>query len=268
MPSELTDEAPAGASTFRLVEWNVAMSLHKKAHLLAGLNPTVAILPEAADSDRTRNALKDIGATSTKWVGSNPNKGLLAASFGDWQLEVDGSYDPGYQWVLPLHVLGPSQIRVVAVWEMDRRGTGYPEAQHRGSLRASLTHYEEFLTSGSGLTVISGDFNASAIWDKPKNPRNFADLKSDIESHGFVSAYHHHYGHQPGAEPDPTLWWRRKPEATYHIDYTFVSQSSAIEAVTLGSHSDWIAHSDHSPMTVDLRIRSSGSTSAESVSKC
>jgi DNA polymerase-3 subunit epsilon len=28
----------------------------------------------------------------------------------------------------------------------------------------------------------------------------------------------------------------------------------AIEAVTVGSHADWLAHSDHSPMTVDLRV--------------
>jgi hypothetical protein len=34
----------------------------------------------------------------------------------------------------------------------------------------------------------------------------------------------------------------------------FVSRSEAIEAVTMGSHADWLAHSDHSPMTVDLRV--------------
>jgi hypothetical protein len=39
--------------SIRLVEWNVAMSLHKKARLLAKLNPTVAILPESANRDRT-----------------------------------------------------------------------------------------------------------------------------------------------------------------------------------------------------------------------
>jgi hypothetical protein len=67
----------------RLVEWNVAMSLQNKAQLLAELKPTIAILPESAHPDRTGRALEAIGATSLQWIGNNPNKGLLAAAFGD-----------------------------------------------------------------------------------------------------------------------------------------------------------------------------------------
>ncbi|KAA0098923.1 hypothetical protein CIW49_13685 [Mycolicibacterium sp. P1-18] len=43
---------------------------------------------------------------------------------------------------------------------------------------------------------------------------------------------------------------------TYHIDYTFVSRAEAVEAVTVGTHKEWLAHSDHGPMTVDLRVSS------------
>jgi endonuclease/exonuclease/phosphatase family metal-dependent hydrolase len=43
-------------------------------------------------------------------------------------------------------------------------------------------------------------------------------------------------------------------DTIYHIDYTFVSRSNAVDAVTVGSHADWLANSDHSPMTVDLRV--------------
>lgn len=38
--------------TVRLVEWNVAMSLHTKADLVARLAPDIAVLPESAHPDR------------------------------------------------------------------------------------------------------------------------------------------------------------------------------------------------------------------------
>jgi len=61
----VTLSAPSRPSvSVRLVEWNVAMSLQTKARHLAKLNPTVAILPESANPDKTGQALKDIGATS------------------------------------------------------------------------------------------------------------------------------------------------------------------------------------------------------------
>ena len=64
----------------RVVEWNVAMALHRKAHLLPDLAPSIAILPETAHPDRTRPALEDAGATKSstavQWIGANKHKGL------------------------------------------------------------------------------------------------------------------------------------------------------------------------------------------------
>ena len=105
------------------------------------------------------------------------------------------------------------------------------------------------------MVVVSGDFNNSVYWDKPTKRAKFGDFMDQLESRGFVSAYHTHHGSERGAEPHPTLWWMKNADTTYHIDYTFVSRSDAIEAVAVGTHADWIVHSDHSPMTVDLRVQ-------------
>jgi hypothetical protein len=75
-----------------------------------------------------------------------------------------------------------------------------------------------------------------------------------LEARGFVSSYHHTRGCERGAEPDPTLWWTRNTDKPYHIDYTFVSRPEAVQTVTVGTHSDWLSYSDHSPVTVDLRV--------------
>ena len=52
-----------------------------------------------------------------QWIGANPNKGLSVVAFNGWDLRVADSYDEGYQWVLPVHVIGPRRIRLLAVWE-------------------------------------------------------------------------------------------------------------------------------------------------------
>ena len=251
---DILNGVASDAISVRLVEWNVAMSLHRKAHLLAELNPTVAILPESAHPDKTGQALTAIGATSVQWIGSNLSKGLSAVAFSGWELRIDESYDPGYQWVMPLHLTGPRHIRLLAVWDFDHRGTGHESARKLGACRASIEHYKGFLSGESDLTVISGDFNNSVRWDSPTKAVKFGEFMDQLEVLGFVSAYHFHNHCERGTEPDPTLWWTRNVDKPYHIDYTFVSRPEAIEAVTVGSPTDWLAFSDHSPMTVDLRI--------------
>lgn len=242
-------------TSVRLVEWNVAMSLHTKAHLLATLQPTVAVLPESAHPDRTRPALEAVGATSIEWIGGNPNKGLSVVAFDGWKLRLDDSYDPGYEWVMPVHLTGPAHIRILAVWDMNHRGSGHQSAKQMGACRASIVHYEEFLSGDADLVLISGDFNNSVYWDKPTKRAKFGDFMDQLEARGFVSAYHSHHACERGAEAHPTLWWMKNADTTYHIDYTFVSPSDAIEAVAVGAHAEWIRNSDHSPMTVDLRVR-------------
>ena len=58
-----------------------------------------------------------------------------------------------------------------------------------------------------------------------------------------------------GAEPDPTLWWTRNADKPYHIDYPHScpgqkpSRPSQSAFTPIGSR-----YSDHSPVTVDLRV--------------
>lgn len=230
------------------------MALHNKADLLASLHPTVAVLPESGHPDHTRKALESIGATSIEWIGGNPHKGLSVVTFDGWRLRLDESYDPGYQWVMPVHVLGPIHIRLLAVWDMNHRGTGHDAALRLGACRASMDHYEAFLSGPADLALISGDFNNSVVWDRSSKRVRFGDFMDQLASRGFFSAYHHARRCPRGSEPEATLWWTRNADKPYHIDYTFVSRPEAVETVTVGTHTDWLAHSDHSPMTVDLRV--------------
>lgn len=46
----------------------------------------------------------------------------------------------------------------------------------------------------------------------------------------------------------------RKSTRRNHIDFIFVSRPKRSKLSPVGTHADGIAHSDHSPMTVDLRV--------------
>ena len=211
------------------------------------------MLPESAHPDKTRKTFEGIGATAVEWIGGNPNKGLSVVAFDGWELRIDESYDPGYQWVMPVHVTGPAHIRLLAVWDMNHRGRGHQAARQSGACRASIPHYDQFLSGEADITVISGDFNNSVVWDTPSKRAKFGDFMDQLEARGFSSAYHSYLDSERGAEDHPTLWWLKNVNTTYHIDYTFVSPPEAVHAVEMGAHADWIAHSDHSPMTVELR---------------
>ncbi len=102
--------------------------------------------------------------------------------------------------------------------------------------------------------MIGGDFNSSVVWDYPEKKVKFGDFMDDLESIGFASAYHLDRKCERGAEPDPTLWWRRNTESRYHTDYAFIRPADAIQNVNVGSGEDRLGHSDHPPVTVDLRL--------------
>ena len=137
---------------------------------------------------------------------------------------------------------------------MNVRGKGHDSARALGSCRASLSHYGEFLDGDADLTVISGDFNNSVRRDTPEKEAKFGDFMDDLESRGFVSAYHDDRKCRRGEEPEHTLWWRRNIERRYHIDYPFVRPADSIQTVKVGSHEDSITYSDHPPMTVKLLL--------------
>ena len=77
-----------------------------------------------------------------------------------------------------------------------------------------------------------------------------------LDRFGLESAYHHAHRVEMGQEPSGTLFFRRKADAAYHIDYCFLPATwrERIQEVTLGSAEKWIALSDHAPIAVDVKV--------------
>jgi exodeoxyribonuclease-3 len=104
--------------------------------------------------------------------------------------------------------------------------------------------------------MVAGDFNSSGKWDKQCAPDNHAKLVKFLGECGLVSAYHFKSGEdQDGKETQPTFHQSKNIEKPFHLDYIFLPRdwSSRIVGVEVGQYEPWLKHSDHCPITVDLR---------------
>jgi endonuclease/exonuclease/phosphatase family metal-dependent hydrolase len=123
-------------------------------------------------------------------------------------------------------------------------------ADRSASCDEGLVQYADWIRERP--TVILGDFNDNASF-KSGGWQALLDLSMPL---GLVSAYHHHFAEEFGAESKPTHFHHGKQDAPFHLDYCFVPDGWAkrIRNVQVGSHEDWHKFSDHVPLTVDLDL--------------
>jgi exodeoxyribonuclease-3 len=139
----------------RIVTWNCQMGLDKKVDALLSLNPDVAVVPEC--SEQSAIALQQRGF-NTRWLGSNPHKGLGVISRQDWVLR--SLPQPEQKWIAPIAVDAPTPFILIAVWACvagEKR-----EERYIGQVYQALMAHPEWF-NGSPV-VVAGDFTATKSW--------------------------------------------------------------------------------------------------------
>lgn len=68
---------------------------------------------------------------------------------------------------------------------------------------------------------------------------------------GFVSNYHKLEGEDFGKESSATFFHTKMESKKYHIDYIYSKNLNPFE-LKVGSYSEWIGYSDHSPLFAKL----------------
>ncbi len=172
----------------RLVAWNCNMALHRKVDALLSLQPDLAIISECAAPHRLRaNCDPDWIECEPVWIGENEVKGLAIFGFNGHRPTLITDYDPRLKYIAPVQISGPTSFNLLAVWAQNA-SAGITRKHQHGPLRRALTKYHDFLSTGP--TVVAGDWNSNAIWDKPGWRINHGKKVQLLGEIGLVSAYH------------------------------------------------------------------------------
>lgn len=231
----------------KLITWNCQGAFRKKAHHLFDLQPTIAVIQECECPAKLRFAHAGPRPDDFLWQGDNLYKGVGVFGFGNVRFEVDARYDRAFRHCIPVRVSGDVELHLLAVWAM---GHKQKARSYVGQVYHAALHYADFLRERE--SVVLGDFNSNAIWDRERQVSNHSALVKLLDEAGLVSVYHAQAGEAHGREQQPTYYHHRSPHKGYHLDYCFVPQSwlGRMEALHVGLFVPWCQQSDHTPLAV------------------
>jgi exonuclease III len=247
----------------KIITWNCNGALRKKLEGADSFNADILIIQECEDPSQSTKAYRE-WAGDYLWVGRNKNKGIgVFPKLGNKIQSLNWS---GYFQIKGLETTSAStswatedlqlflpfrlnnQYIVLACWT---KGDDSQIFGYMGQFWKYLQIHRKELSQEN--TIIMGDFNSNAIWDKQDRWWSHTDTINELSVIGINSLYHHKTGEQQGQETQPTFYLHRKETKSYHIDYIFMSSnllpSSNIE---VGNINEWLAISDHMPLCATI----------------
>ncbi len=234
----------------RLITWNCQGALRKKIELLKGFEPDILIVPESEHPDKLTGSFSFQRPGSHFWHGDSLHKGIGIYSFSGYKIELRPEFNPEFRYIIPLRITQKrKEFTLLAIWAMDNKEQR--EARYIGQIWLAINYYSELLNSP---IILAGDFNSNKIWDRKGRVGNHSDVVRNLEDRNIHSIYHRHFEIEQGKEKHPTFFLQRNVYKQYHIDYCFLSDDlmAKVKSIEIGSFEDWIAHSDHVPIFVEI----------------
>lgn len=211
-------------------------SLGKSAKLLCKKMLIIYVIQECENPTFYRKEFEDISYTC-EWFGENKNKGL--AIFAKKNISIKNNNWPSYCLRNFVSLNINNKYNLVAIWAC------YPYIEEYYIYQSiNIDKYDK-------NTIIIGDFNSNAIWDKQHGKRNHSIVVSELKKINLVSAYHFYSKEEMGKETQPTFYLYRYLDKPYHIDYCFLNPQQIRNFDVLKAN-EWLKFSDHLPIKVEI----------------
>jgi exonuclease III len=234
----------------KIVAWNCNGAFRHKVHHVLALSPDIIVVPECEQMSKWGKKLEQLTNLKPYWFGDS-GRGVGVFVHSASYVEQYVGYDPTIQYCIPLHIDGPQKFNLLAVWTKVHSD---PKMSYIGQLYLAVQHYQEFLRARDTLVV--GDFNANAIWDRPFPYHNLVHVAKQLDEAGLTSYYHHSTGENFGQESRNTFFMHKNPTQGYHIDYCFgpTRWLRKLKSFTVADFSSWVSLSDHCPIVIEVDL--------------
>ncbi len=230
----------------RLVTWNCNGAFRRKFERIDAINADILVVQECENPAQSTAEYR-AWAGAHAWVGYGKNKGIGIFPRRGQSIERLAWPDHGFELFLPVRVGG--SVDVLGVWTQQSTPAKFG---YIGQFWHYLQAHKSALLPS---TIIAGDFNSNAIWNRPTRSWNHSDCVRELENLGFRSLYHDVSGEEQGREIHPTFYLHRHIAKPYHLDFVFAHmdrlRGDAVNA-QVGEADDWLGLSDHMPITIDF----------------
>ena len=235
----------------KIVTWNCNGAFRKKFEIISSLNADLYVIQECEHPNESQHKKYEEWAENFIWIGDTKNKGLAIFARPELKLEkLDWSNqyrDHFVKHFLPCRV--NDGFDLLGVWTHRNNS---PNFGYIGQFWKYLQVNKTKLNS----TIIAGDFNSNVIWDEWDRWWNHSDVVMELKELGIESLYHKYTGEPQGKETNPTLYFQKKLERPYHIDYVFGAEKffEKIVKIEIGQENEWLKLSDHMPIMCEIDI--------------
>jgi len=230
----------------KIVTWNCNGAFRHKYEHIDALDADIYVIQEC-ECPASSTADYREWAGPHVWAGNAASRGIGVFVKNGLSLTSLGWPDHGLQQFVPVRV--DDRINLLAVWTKNDRVN---RMGYIGQFWQYLQHHSQ---RWADRTIICGDFNSNAIWDKRGRPWNHSECVGALDNLGFRSCYHLATGEGQGEETCPTLYLQRNLSKPYHVDYIFTREGPttfAKASLQVGRAEDWLSFSDHMPLMAEV----------------
>ena len=217
-----------------IISWNCHGKFRVKLSAIEKYNADIYVIQECENPLKYKREFSKY-LENYLWYGETDNKGI--GIFAGRNIQLRKNDWPVYCLRHFISVRVNDAFDLVGVWA----GAPYIEEYY---IYQSI-NIERYTSN----TIIIGDFNSNALWDKDHGKRNHSAVVAELKKVNIVSAYHYKTGENPGEETNGTFYLYKHIDKSYHIDYCFINPDNIKEFSILGSEY-WLQYSDHMPIQI------------------